>query len=90
MTSTQQVNGDIVGVWAVNTGRSDGKQKFRETEGKGERMDSGRKQIEQRFEWLKQTTESEGVGGRTRDSDGEGKNEKALPSGSSPPKGDLE
>lgn len=53
-------------------------------------MDSGRKQIEQRFEWLKQTTESEGVGGRTRDSDGEGKNEKALPSGSSPPKGDLE
>lgn len=53
-------------------------------------MDSGREQSEQRFEWLKQTTELEGAGCRTRDSDGEGKNEKALPSGSSPLKEDLE
>ena len=90
MTSTQQVKGDIVEVWAVNTGRSDGMQKFREIEGKGERMDSGREQSEQRFEWLKQTTELEGAGCRTRDSDGEGKNEEALPSGSSPLKEDLE
>ena len=40
-------------------------------------MDSGREQSEQRFEWLKQTMEPEGAGCRTRDSDGEGKNEKA-------------
>lgn len=57
-----------------------------ETEGKEREWTQAESKIEQRFEWLKQTTEQEGAGGRTRDSDGEGKNEKALPSGSSPPK----